>query len=132
LRALLDTSASYAFASPSDQHHAEARAVFRRPGLQLVTTSIVVGETYTLLNDRHGYGMAMRWAEALHASALTEAVHLGASEEVQIWETLRAFAGVPLSYQDASLVVLGRLLHLNDIFTFDSDFRQAGMHVVPG
>ncbi|MGH2633428.1 MAG: type II toxin-antitoxin system VapC family toxin [Tepidiformaceae bacterium] len=131
MRVLLDTSAFYAFASPADQHHDAARPLFRSTGLQFRTTSMVVGETYTLLNDRHGYGLATRWIDALRASGLTEVVHFSARQETAIWETLRTFTGIPLSYQDASLIVLGRIMGVRDVFTFDSDFRQAGLNVVP-
>jgi len=105
--------------------------VFRSSGLQLVTTSVIVGETYTLLNDRHGYSVAMRWTEAQRTGALTDVIHLDETEELSIWATLRAFGGVPLSYQDASLIVLGKKLGIRSVFTFDSDFRQAGLNVVP-
>ena len=36
-----------------------------------------------------------------------------------------------LSYADASLVALSEKLHMETIFTFDDDFRRAGLTVVP-
>ena len=53
------------------------------------------------------------------------------TDEAAIWSLLREYAGVPLSYADASLIVLGKKLGIGSIFTFDSDFRLAGMNVVP-
>lgn len=94
-------------------------------------TSIVAGECYTLMLRRMGYGRAMEWRRSLDASPLVNVHVLDTRDEASIWEVLRQYSGVPLSYADASLVVLGRLLHINTVFTFDRDFRQAGMKVVP-
>jgi predicted nucleic acid-binding protein len=38
----------------------------------------------------------------------------------------------PLSYADASLVVLGRRLRITTAFSFDDDLRACGFELVPG
>jgi len=57
--------------------------------------------------------------------------HFSPADEAQIWAVLDEFAGVPLSYADASLVALGQRLKLTAAFTFDDDLRQAGLEMVP-
>jgi predicted nucleic acid-binding protein len=131
LKYLLDTSAMYASLVRDDQHRAAARAFFRTPNLQLVTTSIVVGEMYTLMNQRHGYAAANALRDLLVPAARITVHHLDIAEEARIWDTLRRHAGIPLSYADASLVVLGQLLAIDTVFSFDDDFRRAGLKTVP-
>jgi predicted nucleic acid-binding protein len=48
-----------------------------------------------------------------------------------IWRVIDEFAGVPMSYADASLVVLARRLRVPRVFSFDSDLKLAGLDLVP-
>ena len=68
----------------------------------------------------------------MRQSAITEIVHFSAEDDALIWDTIRRFAGVPLSHADASLIVLSERLGIRQVFTFDEDFRSTGMDVVPG
>ena len=52
--------------------------------------------------------------------------------DAEIWRKLEALRGIPLSYGDASLIVLGQRLRIRRIFTLDEDFREAGLEVVSG
>ena len=103
----------------------------RQPRLRLLTTTVVVGETYTLLRQRHGYAAASTWLRSFRAGSLTVVRHFDAKEEGAIWTAIDGLAGVPLSYADGSLIVLSRLINVDTVFTFDTDFREAGLKVVP-
>ena len=132
MKCILDSAAAYALTQRDDQYHEKARLFVRDQATEFVLTSIVAGECYTLMLGKVGYGRAMEWRRSLDMSPLITVHLLDASDEAEIWNVLRQYAGVPLSYADASLVVLGQKVGITSIFTFDSDFRQAGMHVVPG
>ncbi len=58
--------------------------------------------------------------------------HVTEAFDAQIWEVIDEFAGVPLSYADASLMALGRRLRVSRVFGFDSDLQAAGLSLVPG
>ena len=132
MKYILDTGAAVAFATPTDQYHLQSRAVFREPRVSFVTTSIVLGEMYTFIQRRRGFAPALRWVRAASQSGLVDVIHLDEAQERAIWQTLERLAGIPLSYADASLVLLAQLTGIDTIFTFDEDFRDAGLKVVPG
>ena len=128
---LFDSSAAFALLVPRDQYHERARrfATTTR-NLRLHTTVVVLGETYTTLRARQGFGVARQWTGVLQSSTV-DVHHFSQQDEAQIWAILDEFAGVPLSYADASLVALGRRLNLTAAFTFDDDLRQAGLEMIP-
>lgn len=131
MKCILDSTAAYALANRDDQHHSFARSFVGAHATEFVTTSVVAGECYTLMLGRLDYRRAMEWRRSLDVSPRTEVRVLDVTDEAAIWSLLREYAGVPLSYADASLIVLGKKLGIGSIFTFDSDFRLAGMNVVP-
>lgn len=95
------------------------------------TTSAVVGEIYTLLLPRVGYGPARVVARNLTSGLVAIVHHIDEAFDRDIWALIEEFSGVPLSYADASLVVLGRRLRVRQAFSFDADLRAAGLELVP-
>jgi predicted nucleic acid-binding protein len=96
------------------------------------TTSAVVAEVYTLLRRRAGFPAAMRASAGLLNSSFVTVHFIDPPFDAEIWRKLEALRGLPLSYVDASLIVLGERMRIRRIFTFDEDFRDAGLEVVPG
>ncbi len=131
MRCILDTSAVFALLVPRDQHHDEARRFAREPALTLDTTSVILGEAFTSVRARSGYDPAMRWIRGARQSAFVTVHHLGSNEDAAAWAVIEEFAGVPLSYADATVIALGRRLGISRVFAFDDDFRQAGLTLVP-
>jgi predicted nucleic acid-binding protein len=131
LRCLLDTSAAYAIADARDQHHETAIRFLRSGRHDFVTTSIVVGESFTTIRRRLGYRVAHEWASLTRSSDRTVIVHLNEADENKIWSTIDRLGGVKVSYADASLVLLAELTGVDAVFAFDADFRGAGLNVVP-
>ena len=128
---LLDTGATYASVDPRDEHWGPARRFLREPGLRLVTTSAVVSETYTLVRRRLGYGDAVGHVGMLRRSSFVRVYYVDEQFDADIWKKLETLRGIALSYVDAALIVLGERLRIRRIFTFDEDFREAGLEVVP-
>lgn len=132
MRCLLDTGAIFAFLVPRDRFHDAARRFMRQRGLRLFTTPFIVAEAFTAVRHRHGYEPAMTWVDAIEHTPLVTVVHGGSDFDARTWDTLRRLRGIPLSYADASLVVLAGELGIQRVFAFDSDFEQAGLQLVPG
>ena len=132
MRCLLDTSAAYALVDSRDQHQGAAATFLRSGPHEFATTSIIIGESFTMVRRRMGFAVAERWVRLTHASERTQIVHLDEGSEAEIWDVIRRSAGIPLSYADASLVLLAQLTGIDTVFTFDEDFRDAGLKVVPG
>ena len=95
------------------------------------TTSIIVGETYTLLRNRAGYALARQVAHGIAEESFARVHQVDAAFDREIWAVIDGLAGVPLSYADASLVVLGRTLRIGQAFSFDDDLRVAGLALLP-
>jgi predicted nucleic acid-binding protein len=132
VKVLLDTSAAYALTDRRDPFHAAARVYVRTSGLALVTNSAIVAETYTIVRRRIHYRAAMEWVESLRVGGHVTVEHVGMAEDAAIWHILREYAGVPLSYADASVIALGRETGIREVFSFDTDFASCGMRLVPG
>jgi predicted nucleic acid-binding protein len=131
VRALGDTSAIFASITTTDQAHALAREFRDDTPLELVIGQPVLEELYTLARRRIGYARAMRLAEEFVAGHAGVVVLQTDDDRAATWAVLREYSGVPLSYADASIVVLARQLRINEVFSFDDDLRQAGLILVP-
>ena len=100
--------------------------------LSLHTTTAAVAEVYTVLRRRRGYRFAMEWADSFRVSRVVAIEQSSRDQDDRAWDVLHRLAGVPLSYVDGSLIALAARLRVDTVFTFDQDFRDAGLKVVPG
>jgi predicted nucleic acid-binding protein len=129
---LLDSGPISALAMPDDQFHDRARAYSRTPNLRLHTTAAAAGEAYTFIRRRSTFAIAFRALQGIRSSSVITVHTMDDDLERGTWRVIEEFAGVPLSYVDASLVALGRQLRVRRIFAFDEDFALAGLELVPG
>ncbi len=125
----IDTSAFYAMLDRSDRWHGEALRGFerltreRRP---ILTSNLVVAETYVLARHALGHAVAVRWLESLDISLAyqTESDH----EQARV--LLARFEDKDFSYTDAVSFVLIERLAMGTAFTFDTHFRQYGIQIL--
>ncbi len=130
----VDTGAWFALQVTDDAHHAAAREVL--PPLldlspALVTTNVVVGETYTLLRVSKGYRAAKRFLDTVAHSAKLERVFITEELEQQAYEILHRYAEHPFSFVDVTSFALMRQQRLRYAFAFDAHFRTCGFLRVP-
>ena len=101
----VDSSAWYALADISDRHHGSARG-FLSQALEdyhrFVTSNCVVGETYTLIRTRLGYGEAWEFIERIRSSSRLEIVFIDEVMESEAYKLLREFQDQDLSYVDGT------------------------------
>ncbi len=126
-----DTSWWVAWSLPGDRHHAEAVAVAGRLGDQgtVLTTNLVVGETWTFLRRRDGHRTATAFLDAVRVlqKAGRLVVHgVTASQEAAAWRWLRRHDERPYSYVDATSFQVMREKRLREAMAFDGDFSAAG------
>ncbi|MDE2046527.1 MAG: type II toxin-antitoxin system VapC family toxin [Thermoplasmata archaeon] len=131
----VDTSAWVALSDPSDENHREAvkaNAELRRGSHgRLVTSSFVLDETFTILRDRVGLSRVRLLAERLLESPN---VHVFWVEEPRFREALHlmfSHADKHWSVTDCTSFVAMRAMEIQQAFTFDRDFVQAGFHALP-
>ncbi len=129
---LLDTGAMFSVLMERDADHAMARAFLRTPRLRLFSTAAMMGELYTLSRRRVGYQAARAAIVRIEGDPTIDIFQMEPPLDRETWAVIDEFAGVPLSYVDASLVALGRRLRIASVFSFDDDLRRAGLTLVPG
>ena len=127
---LVDTSAFYAVLDPHDQYHTPARrgiqglARDRRP---LVTSNLVVAETYRLTMQRLGKPLADEWLRALTSVTLV----FQTEEDHGRTMTLLASTRDRLTYTDAAAIVTMERVGIGIAFSFDQHFEYRGLTRFP-
>lgn len=126
-----DTSWWVAWALPGDVRHRvalDALAAMGR-GEQVLTTNLVVGETWTFLRRRAGHRTAVAFIDRIGRlrDAAGLVVHrVSAEQEDAAWAWLRKHDERAYSLVDATSFEVMRDRRLREAFAFDLDFAAAG------
>lgn len=128
----VDSGAFVAFLDRSDRQHESVRALFGRPPARMITSILVISETYTWFLHKLGEPAARNFREFLDdlpslriLDADTE--HLGA-----VWKKLDELRGRKLTFVDASALVCLRQQRIATVWGTDFDLTLEGAEVVPG
>lgn len=133
-RVFVDTGAWYAVQITDDRHHAAAQAVLRElveSDVQIVTSNLVIGETYTLLRTAKGYREAKRFLDTLGQSRKLERFAITEFLERKAYEILAQYTDHPFSFVDATSFALMRQQRIQHAFAFDAHFVTAGFLRIP-
>jgi len=130
----VDTSAWFALADRSDQHHAHAVSIF--PGLlssyrYLKTTNLVVAETYILIRRALGYQPAIKFLESIAASPRVVKIYSDSVVEEAAEGILRQYKDQDFSYTDAVSFAVMKQHKIVQAFSFDKHFTTAGFSLIP-
>ena len=130
----VDTGAWLAVIDPRDQYHQPASAFYRQ-ALQahhhLITTNLVVAETYVNLRRSLSYAAAIGFLDTIEQSSRIECVWSSPDLEDQAREILRKYNDQDFSYVDAVSFALMREIKITEAFAFDRHFTTAGFVCVP-
>jgi predicted nucleic acid-binding protein len=129
----VDTSFWVSLRFRRDDRHPAARAIWAaRPG-PLLTTTLVVGETWTFLVRRAGHERAIEFLDAINGLSRLAVRHVDEDIEQEAWRWLRRHNERRYSFVDATSFALMRRLRLSEALAFDGDFAAAGFtEVRPG
>jgi predicted nucleic acid-binding protein len=123
----VDSSFWIAQRLPRDVRHADAVALEAVQAYgRLVTSSAVVGETWTFLRRRADHAVAMRWLDRVRAAPNITLGRIDAELEDEAWTWLRIHDERPYSFVDATSFALMRKLRIGEALAFDGDFAAAG------
>ncbi|KFD41903.1 hypothetical protein HY02_10075 [Peptococcaceae bacterium SCADC1_2_3] len=105
-------------------------------GKLLVTSNFVIGETYTWMRYRknpHIRQQAFSFLELLDQiqPPVLTIIQVSASVDKQTSKLLKKYRDLPLSYCDATSIVLADQFGVDQIFTFDQHFLAAGKVIKP-
>src|SRR6266536_1404197 len=125
-RVFVDTGGFFALSSASDLDHARAVEVFQRANSErweLVTTNVVVVETYALLLNRtgEGRGRAIRFLDDLESSDL-RVERVSDDDERKAVALVRAHKDKTYSLCDALSFVVCERLEIGEAIACDDDF----------
>lgn len=126
-----DTGWWVAWCLPGDRRHADALGMLDRLGRteQVLTSNLVVGETWTFLRRRDRHATAVGFVdrvERLSGAGRLVLHHVTEDEERDAWTWLRQHDERVYSLVDATSFRLMRGRRLREALAFDQDFAAAG------
>lgn len=122
----VDTSFFVALRFRRDARHPTARAIWEAGPGPLLSTDLVLGETWTLLTRRAGHRRAVEFLDAVENLALLTVRHVDEDLAAEAWRWLRRHDERPYSFVDATSFALMRRLRIREALAFDGDFAAAG------
>ena len=126
-----DTSWWAAVTLSNDSRHRDAVEMFNRIGgsERVLTSNLIVGETWTLLRYRAGHSVAVGFLDRVETlkAARKLAVHtVTPDDESRAWRWLRRHDERAYSFVDATSFEVMRARRLREALAFDNDFAAAG------
>lgn len=127
----VDSSFFIARFLPRDGRHVDAVASDRATSTsRLLSSNLVIGETWTFLRRRVGYAPSMKWLDAVLGRVAVTVEAIDPELEAEAWAWLRVHDERPYSFVDATSFALMRRKHIAAALAFDGDFAAAGFNEV--
>jgi uncharacterized protein len=130
----VDTSAWVAVVNSRDQYHRAAGDFYRQNFnhyAKLITSNLVVAETYIILRLDCGSATALKWWKMIADSLKIEVVYADADLTVAAFNLLQQYEDQRISLTDAISFKIMEERAFREAFTFDSHFSTAGFIKLP-
>lgn len=130
----VDASAWIAVSDQRDKYHPAARTEYQRliqERLALVTTNLVIAETYILIRRTGGHAQAIRFLQSVSTSPRLKQVWSDRELEAQAGEILLKHVDQDYSFTDAVSFVVMQTRGIEAAFTFDRHFATLGFRIIP-
>jgi len=130
----VDTSAWVALVDNDDAYHGKAASLL--PSLlktqrSLVTSNLVIAETYVIILKEMGHKTAGDFLQKLKGSARVLRVLSSEEIESEAEQLLEKYDDQDFSYTDAVSFVIMKRRRIRNAFCFDKHFSTAGYVMVP-
>ena len=125
----VDSSAWIALANMNDLHHTKAASAYPdvlKNYKGLVTSNMVVAETYVVLRRELGYKSAMEFLDRINASPRILKTWSNENIETEAEKMLSMYSDQGFSYTDAVSFVIMKRRKIKKSFSFDRHFVTAG------
>jgi uncharacterized protein len=133
-RLFVDTSAWIMLLNQSEQHHREAVKTYNeRQNNRMVTTNLIIGETYTWLRKKGSFQAAFEYLQSIKRKAdlkQLEVIYSDLSLEQQALRLLEKYQDHQFSYADAVSFCVMQNLGIKEAFAYDLHFVVAGFKVI--
>lgn len=135
-RCFVDTSAWFSLLVAVDRNHSQVQNAYMqvyRNGALFITSSLVLGELYTLTSSRKG-PIASFWSfrDKVLASKRIRLINPEPNQLDAAFNLLRHRPDKSYSFVDATSFVLMRDESIHTALTLDRHFAQEGFVVIPG
>lgn len=130
----VDTGGWLAVLDPRDKYHRPAVAFYRaalKRYSRLVTTNLVVAETYIAVLRSAGHQKAVSFLDLIEQSTSVNCIWSDQKLEALARDILRRYADQDFSYTDAVSFALMEQRGLTEAFAFDHHFSVAGFNQLP-
>lgn len=129
----VDTGAWFALADKSDQYHNQAIEIYGDllRDYRLLTTNLVISETYTLMRRALGHQAAIRFVDNIEASPRVIKIYSDSTHEEQAIDILRQYHDQDFSYTDSVSFAVMKQYGAVKAFAFDRHFITAGFTLIP-
>jgi predicted nucleic acid-binding protein len=130
----VDTSAWIALADQDDSHHKEAALNF--PSIfknhkTLVTSNLVIAETYIVLLKELRHKVAIEFVERIKTSPRILKIYSNENIETEAEGILTKYMDQDFSYSDVVSFVIMKRQKIRKAFCFDKHFVTAGFANIP-
>jgi hypothetical protein len=133
----MDTSAFKAYYDKRDKHYRDARSfvsgvVSGKNEFRLfVTSDYIIDETATLVKVACGAEEASRFLDAVQRSRIIIVTHVEEEYFKKAKEMFEKYTDKKWSFTDCTSFTIMKELGINNAFSFDEDFEQAGFKIHP-
>jgi hypothetical protein len=130
----VDTSAWVAVTNRRDQYHETAGSFYKgifKDFHELLTTNLVVAETYILLRLDCGLETALGWWERITSSLKVKIIYADSDLTGEAITILRKYSDQSFSLTDAVTFALMKKMKITEAFAFDIHFATAGFIQLP-
>lgn len=128
----VDTSFWYALQQRRDPQHHQARDIVRKGPGRLLTTNLVLGETWTLVRRRNGHAAAVGFLDRVGVLPELTVTPVAPETEDQAWQWLRRHDEREYSFVDATSFMTMRARRVREALAFDGAFTAAGFVEIHG
>jgi uncharacterized protein len=130
----VDSSAWIALADGNDSHHKGAASAY--PGIlrnckRLITSNLVIAETYVILLRELGHSSAREFLERIAASPRILKICSDENTEIEAERILSEYSDQNFSYADGVSFAIMNRRKIKKAFSFDKHFITAGFINLP-
>jgi predicted nucleic acid-binding protein len=100
------------------------------PDIHLVTSSAVVNETISLLQNRGFLSTALCFLAEIRSDPGVEVIHVDAALQSEAWDVFHRVAGSGANAVDCISFAIMKRRSIRRAFTFDEHFRHAGFEIL--
>lgn len=132
-KVFVDTSAWVALFVKNDINHKKAVTAFekiKKSKYVIYTSDYVIDETITTILVRGNHRQSVIAGDALLSSKNINIIHVNPDYFEDTWKKYQKYKDKQFSFTDVSCFTIMKHLDVNNAFTFDKDFVQAGITII--